>query len=87
LITTYALDEVVAAGNAPSIKWLQKEIRAGRITARKVGRHWRMTDGDIADMLDARRNTTQPALPSAVVRELHPRGLTPTSLRRLRNAA
>ena len=87
MITTYPLEEVVAAGNAPSIKWLQKEIRARRITARKIGRHWRMTEQDVKDMLDARRNTAQPTTPSAVVRELHPRGLTSTSLRRLRGAA
>jgi len=56
MIATHALDEVVAAGNAPSVRWLQHQIRAGRVTARKIGRTWRMTNKDVEDMLDARRN-------------------------------
>jgi hypothetical protein len=84
VITTYSLDEIVAAGNAPSVRWLQKEIRARRITAHKIGRHWRMTDRDIDQMLDARRNTTQPPTAVAPLRESNHLGLSPTSLRRLR---
>jgi len=80
MITTYSLDEVVAAGNAPSVQWLQRQVRSGRVTACKIGRHWRMTEQDIADMLEARRNTaTAPTLAP----QSAPVGLTPTSRRRL----
>jgi hypothetical protein len=86
VISTYSLAEVVAAGNAPSVRWLQKEIRARRITARKIGRHWRMTDRDIDEMLDVRRNSAQAPTAVAPLRESNHLGLSPTSLRRLRTA-
>lgn len=43
LPVTYSLEEVVGTGSAPSVRWLQHQIRAGRVPARKIGRHWRMT--------------------------------------------
>ena len=84
MIATYSLDEVVATGNAPSVRWLQREIRASRVTARKIGRSWRMTGQDIADMLEARRNTA--TLPARAPQS-SPLGLTPTSRRRPGRAA
>jgi hypothetical protein len=81
ITTTYSLAEVVAAGNAPSVRWLQREIRARHVSARKIGRHWRMTDQDITDMLEALRNVT-PTL-AAPVHHPNPHGLSATSLRRL----
>lgn len=33
-------------------RWLTRQITSGRILARKIGRHWMMTDADIAYALE-----------------------------------
>lgn len=76
MIRGHQLAAIVDAELAPSVRWLQKEIRAGRITARKLGRHWVMTDQDIEEMLERRRNTTN-------VHDIRPSGgLSAASMRR-----
>lgn len=65
---------------APSERWLIDGLRAGRFRGRKVGRHWRMTDEDIVDALDACVNDVRrPAVSSTAASS----GLTPTSRRRM----
>lgn len=48
---TYSIVEVAASFNCTP-RWLTEQVRAGRFPAKKIGRHWRMTDQDIADALD-----------------------------------
>ncbi|WP_136244883.1 GIY-YIG nuclease family protein [Mycobacterium intracellulare] len=73
----HRLEAVVANGLAPSVRWLQDGIRAKRIPAHKLGRHWVMTDDDIDQMLELR--ASKPEAPSS---EAHPLSLTATSMRR-----
>jgi len=45
-------------------RFLTRQIKSGRIRARKLGRSWLMTDDDIAFALEQFANTvTQPAAP------------------------
>lgn len=83
MTATHSLPEVVAAGNAPSVRWLQQQIRAGRVPARKIGRHWRMTDADVDAMLESFRNTTTDPATSASRASTNALGLTPRSHRRV----
>jgi excisionase family DNA binding protein len=66
-----------------SERWLIEQLRANRFPGRKVGRHWRMTDRDIADALDLcgneHRNAYSDVLPVV--------GLTPRSKQRLSKLA
>lgn len=72
---SYRLEEV-ASNHPVSKRWLEKKIRAGQVTAHKLGRHWVMTDEDIDRMLEDFSN--RPA-----VRELRPTGgLSAASIRR-----
>lgn len=79
MIRGHQLEAVVEAGLAPSVRWLQDGIRAGRIPAHKLGRHWVMTDTDIEALLDASASTGKP--PEAVLPS-SPLSLTVTSQRR-----
>lgn len=83
MIRGHKLQELVDAGLAPSVKWLQHQIRAGKITARKIGRHWVMTDADIDEALEKWRNRPLPPSPK-VAGTVALFSLTPTSLRRHR---
>ena len=83
ITATHSLTEVVAAGNAPSVRWLQQRIRAGRVPARKIGRHWRMTDADLDAMLESFRNTTIDPAASASRESTNALGLTARSHRRV----
>ncbi len=47
-------------------RWLTKQILAGRIRARKIGRRWYMTDDDIALMLEVFANVPAIAIRSDV---------------------
>lgn len=80
---TYSLQEVASEMRledmADPVRWLTKHIRSGRITARKVGRSWRMTRDDIESALDVFASGKRPA-PISVDR---PRGsLSAASARR-----
>ena len=60
----------------PSERWLIEQLRTRRFPGRKVARHWRMTDEDIADAIDICRSG--PGIASVA-----PIGLTPTSTKRV----
>jgi hypothetical protein len=79
MASTHSITEVTAQIGAPSERWVVDQIRSGRFPARKIGRAWRMTDQDIADALDACRNTLRPE--EKVPRHLS--GLTAMSRKRI----
>ena len=60
---TYSLPEVAEFLCGDSMKeptrWLTRQITAGRFTARKVGRQWRMTQHDVDAALEVLANTAQ----------------------------
>lgn len=76
---TYSTADVAEQMGAPSERWVVEQIRSGRFPARKIGRSWRMTDQDIADALDACRNTLRPEVEVPG----HLSGLTATSRKRM----
>ena len=84
---TYSLDHAAAkicgpdSGMKDPRGWLLRGIRAGRFQARKVGRHYRMTDEQIAAAIE--NLTTKPPTGPVIDK---PRGLslTATSARRLK---
>jgi len=46
-------------------RFLTRQIKAGKIRARRIGRHWLMTDADIDFALDQFANTVQSEEPAA----------------------
>ena len=46
-------------------RWLTKQIRSGRIRARKIGRRWYMTDADVAFALEVFANIPAHPAPPA----------------------
>jgi hypothetical protein len=68
---SYPLEQAVKMIGAPSRRWLIMRLRDGRFPGRKIGREWRLTDGDISDILDICKN-------DAVIASA-PTGLTPRS--------
>lgn len=80
MIGSHELEEVVAAGWAPSVRWLQARLRRGDIKGRKVGRTWKMSDRDVEALVEWLGNET--------VERVHvPRiGLSEASARRRRSA-
>lgn len=60
-------------------RWLTRQIIAGRLRARKVGRVWMMTQADISENLDRLANATPRREPSVGVPSL-------ASMRRRRSA-
>ncbi|MHA7661844.1 helix-turn-helix domain-containing protein [Mycolicibacterium sp. HS_4_1] len=82
---TYSLAEVVAmidTGLKDPVRWLREQIRSGRVTARKIGRDYRMTRSDIRELLDGCKNPRPPAKPVVELPEVPT--LTSVSPRRLR---
>ena len=78
---TYSLAEVAEILCGDSLqrpeRWLTRQIVAGRFSARKVGRHWRMTQDDLDYALDV---IATPA--AAPVEAKHASsGLSPRSMR------
>ncbi|KUI20482.1 hypothetical protein AU192_16385 [Mycobacterium lehmannii] len=77
---TYSSADAADKMGAPSERWLIEKLRSGVFPGRKVGRHWRMTEEDIADALTACSNEVRripaEAMPS-------PSGLTLTSRKRV----
>lgn len=52
LARSHSLEAVAAAGLAPSVRWLQEQIRANRFPAHQVRRgHWVMTESDVDALL------------------------------------
>jgi hypothetical protein len=70
MIRTYSLTEVAAQLCGDSMarpeRWLTRQIAIGRFTARRVGRHWRMTQDDLDAALDLMANRRQVPVPSTV---------------------
>jgi len=52
----HRLEELVDAGLAPSVRFLQMRLRSGAIPGRKVGRVWVMTDADVEAYLESVKN-------------------------------
>jgi hypothetical protein len=73
---TYSTAEAAELIGAPSERWLIERLRSGTFRGRKIGRHWRLTEQDIADALDVCANDS--GITSAV-----PSGLTPRSRKRV----
>lgn len=77
---TCSLAEVAAMVLPPDLKepegWLARHLRAGKIRGYKVGRAWRMTEDDIADLIERHRNRADEPDP-----EPRPTGLSARSLR------
>lgn len=49
-LKTLSVDEVAdGLGCAP--RWLIEQVREGKLPARKIGRTWRFTESDVADIL------------------------------------
>lgn len=68
-------------------RFLARQIRAGRIRARKVGRSWLMTDADIEAAIEAFANTTPTPEPVVAEPVAAPIGMpSSASLRRRRVA-
>lgn len=85
---TYSLPEV-AAQVLPSewktpVLWLQRRLRRKEIRGYKVGHDWRMTEADVADLVERYRNTA-PAAPEATEPAVRTLPLTPRSARTLRS--
>lgn len=84
MTTLNRLDKVVtewgiADDMIDPVVWLQKQIRSGRIQARKIGRHWYMTDADVEAALDV--FASKPAKEEAPTEPVR-RGLSAASARR-----
>lgn len=77
MIRGHRLQDIVDAGLAPSVRWLQDQIRAKHIPAHKIGRHWVMTDEDVEAALErwASKPQESATAPTAL-------SLTATSMRR-----
>jgi len=76
--------DLVEAGWAPSVRYLEIRARRGDIKARKVGRVWRMTDGDVDAYIESLSNDyrePEPA-PIPVPASSAPLRLTAASMRR-----
>lgn len=68
------------------VRWITKGILSGRFRARKVGRHWYMTEADMAYNLDRLANVTAEPTPVAAPAE-RPVGVPSlASMRRRRSA-
>ncbi len=66
LIRTYSLEEVAALVLSPDdipngVRWLNDQIRAGKVSAYKAVRRWRMTHADVEDLIERRRNNVRPS--------------------------
>lgn len=91
---TFPLDYVVEHTGAPSEDWLRRKINQGLLPARKAGRHWRMTESDMAAVVDlmavpARIDSSSIAGTAAETRPdgTNVAGLTPRARKRIRQSA
>jgi hypothetical protein len=83
----HPLSDVVAAGYAPSVRWLVEHIRRGDVPGFRVGRkgrggahhEYRMTDDDIEAFIESRRITKSQTEPQP--EPSHVLTLTPRSAR------
>jgi excisionase family DNA binding protein len=78
-IQTYSVDELAAALDCTP-RWLVEQVRARRFPARKIARHWRFTEQDVAEIFAVCSNDFQHT-DDAVVTPIT--GLTPRSRKRV----
>lgn len=68
MIKTYAVADIAAdlCGDSLTdpVRWLTRQITSGRITARRVGRQWRMTQADIDAALEVFANRAPATAPT-----------------------
>jgi hypothetical protein len=64
-------------------RWLANQLRAGKFPAHKVGRQWRFTDGDIAEII--RLCAVPAALPTDTTLCASASSMTLTTARRIRS--
>lgn len=68
----------------PSEEWLITKLRSGAFPGRKIGRHWRLTEVDIQEILEICSNRTRrPASKPVQLSSGTAAGLTRTSRKRL----
>ncbi|WP_036568568.1 hypothetical protein [Nocardia sp. BMG51109] len=76
-----SLEEASQRLGAPSPDWLARQLRAQKLPGRKVGRSWRMTEGDIATAIALLATGPRPAVQAP--QSANPAGLTAGSRKRL----
>ncbi|MGB3485251.1 MAG: DNA-binding protein [Mycobacterium sp.] len=63
---SYSLEEVAAAQLPDSwtdgVRWLARRLNRGELSGFRVGRVWRMTDGDVDFLIEKHRNLDRPAI-------------------------
>jgi hypothetical protein len=82
--TTYSLAEVaemVLPDMTDGVRWLSRRLSRGELSGYRIGRSWRMTCEDVADLIERHRNHPT-ARKGAEVTRAELSGLTPTSRRR-----
>lgn len=83
---TFDLTEAAERIGGVSEKWLAAQLRSRKIPGRKVGRKWRMTQGDIDACLDIFKVCPNPKPDRTVTASGASDGLTRTSRRRMKHA-
>jgi hypothetical protein len=85
---TFDLTEAAGRIGGVSEKWLAAQLRSRKIPGRKVGRKWRMTQGDIDACLDIFKvcPNPNPKPDSTIAASGASAGLTRTSHRRVKHA-
>lgn len=66
---------------ADGVRWLSRRLNGGELSGYRVGRTWRMTREDVADLIERHRNRPV-ARTDVELSEAEFSGLTPTSRRR-----
>jgi len=75
----------VAAEIGSTKRWLANKVRAGKFPAHKVGRQWRFTDDDVAEII--RLCAIPAALPTDARTCVSSSSMTPTTARRINSHA
>ncbi len=91
MIKTYSLTEVAQALCGDSMarpeRWLTRQIAAGRFTARRVGRQWRMTQEDLDHALSVMANHAPAPAPAPTGNHMPEIGMLSAASRRRRQLA
>jgi hypothetical protein len=85
-IKTYWLAEVadmVLPDMTRGVRWRSQRLNRSELPGYRVGRSWRMTHGDVEDLIERYRNSPSPSDDQPAERAEFPSGLTPTSRRRV----
>uniref|UniRef100_UPI003F495729 hypothetical protein n=1 Tax=Nocardia suismassiliense TaxID=2077092 RepID=UPI003F495729 len=85
-IETFPLEYVVEMTGVPSERWLRLRLNSGELRGRRAGRQWRMTESDIAYLVESMVNEAEPPpepkSAPAVPPPSNPTGLSVASRRR-----